>query len=394
MEPNLYHEIMADHQQYVLGTYAPGPLLERGAMSWVWDHTGKRYLDCAAGISVCNLGHCHPRVTEAIQRQAAKLVHVSNLYLNENQPRLAARIAKHSFGGRVFFCNSGAEANEGMIKFARKWGHEQGRHEIVCMAESFHGRTLATLAATGRAKYRQDFAPDLAGFVHVPLNDLAAVQAALTPRTAAVLVEPIQGEGGIRVASREFLAGLRQLCDERGLLLLLDEIQCGMGRTGLCFAYQHYGIVPDAMSLAKALGNGIPIGAFTVQQKYQDLLPPGTHGSTFGGNPLACAAGLAVFDALEQDGVLENTRRMGTRFLEQLTALGAKHPCIREIRGMGLMLGLDVGQPVTGLLAAARDRGLLILAAGETVLRLLPPLTIQPDEVDLACRILDEILPA
>jgi predicted acetylornithine/succinylornithine family transaminase len=379
-------------QQYVLGTYAPAMLISRGAMSWVWDGDGRKYLDFATGISVCNLGHCHPRVTEAIQRQAATLVHVSNLFYNENQPRLAAAIARHSFGGRVFFANSGAEANEGMIKLARKWGHDQGKWQVICMEESFHGRTLATLAATGRAKYRKGFQPDVAGFVHVPFNDLAAVRAAITPQTAAVLMEPVQGEGGIRPATQEFMTGLRQLCDERGLLLLVDEVQCGMGRTGRMFAHQHYGITPDAMSLAKALGNGVPIGALVVRQELKDVLTPGTHASTFGGNPLCCAAGLAVFETFEKDNILDNVRVMGALLREKLLALQQKHPGIKDVRGLGLMLGVDLGRPVGDLVTAARAKGLLILSAGETVLRIMPPLTVQPDEIDLAVRILDEVL--
>lgn len=379
-------------QQYVLGTYAPAMLISRGAMGWVWDGDGRKYLDFATGISVCNLGHCHPRVTEAIQRQAATLVHVSNLFYNENQPRLAAAIARHSFGGRVFFANSGAEANEGMIKLARKWGHEQGKWRIVCMEESFHGRTLATLAATGRAKYRKGFQPDMDGFMHVPFNDLAAVRAAITPQTAAVLMEPVQGEGGIRPATQEFMTGLRQLCDERGLLLLVDEVQCGMGRTGRMFAHQHYGITPDAMSLAKALGNGVPIGALVVRQELKDVLTPGTHASTFGGNPLCCAAGLAVFETFEKDNILDNVRVMGALLREKLLALQQKHPGIKEVRGLGLMLGVDLGRPVGDLVAAARAKGLLILSAGETVLRIMPPLTVQADEIDLAVRVLDEVL--
>ncbi|MEI8078099.1 MAG: aspartate aminotransferase family protein [bacterium] len=379
-------------QQYVLGTYTPAMLLARGAMSWVWDGDGRQYLGFATGISVCNLGHCHPRVTAAIQRQAATLVHVSNLFYNENQPRLAAAIARHSFGGRVFFANSGAEANEGLIKLARKWGHAAGKWQIICMDESFHGRTLATLAATGRAKYRQGFQPDVAGFVHVPFNDLAAVHAAITPQTAAVLMEPVQGEGGILPATPEFMTGLRQLCDERSLLLLVDEVQCGMGRTGRMFAHQHYGITPDAMSLAKALGNGVPIGALVVRQELKDVLTPGTHASTFGGNPLCCAAGLAVFETFEQDHVLDNVRVMGALLREKLLALQQKHSGIKEVRGLGLMLGVDLGRPVGDLVTAARAKGLLILSAGETVLRLMPPLTVQADEIELAVRILDEVL--
>jgi acetylornithine/succinyldiaminopimelate/putrescine aminotransferase len=279
-----------------------------------------------------------------------------------------------------------------MIKFARRWGHERGRFEILCMDESFHGRTLATLAATGRAKYRKGFQPDVEGFVHVPFNDLEALRAAVTPRTVAVLLEPVQGEGGIRVADAAFLQGVRRLCDEQGLLLLLDEVQCGMGRTGEFFAYQHFGIEPDAMSLAKALGNGFPLGAFTVRQAHAEVLPAGTHASTFGGGPLACAAGIAVFAAFEEDQVLDNCRRMGAHLRQGLERLQQRHACVREIRGLGLMLGLDVGRPVAELVMLAREKGLLILPAGETVLRLLPPLTIQAEEADLALHILDEVL--
>jgi len=392
MEAKQVNEILALQRDYVLGTYSPSILITRGAMAWVWDAAGSKYLDFSSGISVCNLGHCHPRVTEAIQRQAATLVHVSNLYFNENQPRLAALIARHSFGGRVFFCNSGAEANEGMIKLARKHGHGQGRYQIVCMEESFHGRTLATLAATGRAKYRKGFQPDVQGFVHVPFNDLEAVRSAVHDQTAGVLIEPVQGEGGIRPCTREFLSGVRELCDERGLLLLFDEVQCGMGRTGAYFAHQHFGVTPDAMTLAKALANGFPIGALVVRQELKDVLPPGTHASTFGGNPLACAAGIAVFEAFEQDHILDHCRRLGTYLGDKLRALQRKHACIKEIRGLGLMLGIELGQPVADLVVRAREKGLLILSAGETVLRLLPPLTIQEDEADLAVDILDQVL--
>ena len=393
MEPQHDSSYIRECQQnYVLGTYAPSILIQRGAMAWVWDDSGKRYLDFSSGISVCNLGHCHPRVTEAIQRQAARLVHVSNLFFNENQPLLAERIARHSFGGRVFFCNSGAEANEAMIKLARRWGHDQGKYQIICMEDSFHGRTLATLAATGRAKYRKGFEPDVQGFVHVPFNDIDALKAAFTPQTAAVLLEPLQGEGGIRPATQEFMTAARRFCTENGALLLFDEVQCGMGRTGYYFAHQHYGVEPDAMSLAKALANGFPIGAMEVQQALKDQLPPGTHASTFGGNPLACAAGVAVFEAFESDQILDRCRKSAVYLREQLHRLQQKHACIQEIRGLGLMLGIDLGSPAGHLLSLAREKGLLILTAGETVLRLLPPLTIQEDEIDQAVCILDDVL--
>jgi predicted acetylornithine/succinylornithine family transaminase len=387
--------VMALQHQHVLGTYPPADLmLVRGQGSRVWDSQGKCYLDFCLGISVCNLGHCHPRVTAAIREQAGKLVHVSNLFYNENQPRLAALIASHSFGGRVFFCNSGAEANEGLIKFARKWGHEQGRYEILCMVDSFHGRTLATLAATGREKYRKGFGPDMPGFRFVPFNDLDALAQAIAPETVAVLLEPVQGEGGVIAAQPDYLKGVRALCDCRSLLLLCDEVQCGMGRTGTCFAYQQYGIEPDGMSMAKALGNGVPIGAFEVQSKYDQVLTPGTHASTFGGTPLACAAGIAVFEAFAQDGVLDNCRQMAVQFREQLTRLQAKHRSMRAVRGLGLMIGVDLAIPVKDVVRQCRDSGLLVLSAGETVLRILPPLTVTAAELAEAVGILDAALGA
>jgi len=377
------------HDEYVLGTYTPSLALVRGEMSWVWDADGRKYLDFTTGISACNLGHCHPRVTAAIQRQAARLVHVSNLYYNENQPRLAKTISERTFGGKVFFCNSGAEANEGMIKLARRRGSESGRYEIICMDNAFHGRTLATLAATGRAKYRRGFQPDMPGFVHVPFNDLDAVKKAVTPRTAAVLLEPVQGEGGIVPADPEFLRGVRELCDEHDLLLMFDEVQCGMGRTGDLFAYQGYGVEPDVMAMAKSLGNGVPIGAFEVRREYADVLPPGTHASTFGGNPLVCAAALAVFETFDADDVLQNVRRMSVRLREGLESMAAAGRSIREVRGRGLMLGIVTDASVPDVIAEARTRGLLILPAGENVVRLLPPLTVRAEEVDRALEILD-----
>ncbi len=377
---------------HVLGTYSPSLMLVKGEGAYVWDIDGNRYLDFAAGISVCNLGHCHPRVTAAIREQAGKLVHVSNLYYNENQPQLATLIAENSFGGRVFFANSGAEANEGLIKFARKWGSAEGRYEIVCMADSFHGRTLATLAATGRSKYRQGFAPDVEGFAFAEFNNLDSVRAKIGPKTVAVLCEPVQGEGGIIPATPEFLAGLRQLCDEQKLLLLFDEVQCGMGRTGTMFAYQNYGIEPDGMSLAKALGNGFPMGAFELQAKYADVLVPGTHASTFGGTPLACAAGIAVFEAFAEEHILENVRTVGAHLQQALAGLCAKYPAVKAVRGAGLMLGLVVEADLKPVLAAAKAKGLLALTAGENVLRLLPPLVITIDQADQAVTILDQSL--
>ncbi|MBQ6474266.1 MAG: aspartate aminotransferase family protein, partial [Victivallales bacterium] len=381
-------------EKYVMHTYNRDLMLVRGEGSRVWDAEGNEYLDFTMGIAVCNLGHCHPRVTAAIREQAGKLVHVSNLFYNENQPLLAAAIATHSFGGKVFFCNSGAEANEGQIKFARKWGSAHGgRHEIICMDNSFHGRTLATLAATGRAKYRVGFAPDVQGFRFATFNDLESVKAQLTDLTVAVMLEPVQGEGGIIPGTPDFIQGVRQFCDEHKLLLLLDEVQCGMGRTGKAFAYQHYGIEPDSMSMAKALGNGLPLAAFEVQQKHSDVLQPGMHASTFGGTPLACAAGLAVFETFDRDNVLENATKMGEWLTSRIRELQAKYPSIiREIRGKGLMLGVDVGEYVKPLFAACRQQNFLVLTAGETVLRLMPALTLTEADAADAIQRLDKAL--
>ncbi len=384
-------EILQWQDEYVMHTYNRDMLLVRGEGSYVWDADGTRYLDFTTGIGVCSLGHCHPRVTEAICAQAGKLVHISNLFINENQPALAMKIAKHSFGGRVFFANSGAEANEGQIKFARKWGSAHGgRYEIIAMNNSFHGRTLATLAATGRSKYRVGFAPDMQGFVFAEFNNLESVKALVNEKTAAVLVEPVQGEGGVMPATQEFMTGLRKLCDEAGILLMLDEVQCGMGRTGRAFAYSNYGIVPDSMSMAKALGNGMPLAAFEVRQEHAEVLVPGTHASTFGGTPLACAAGLAVFDAFEQDGVLENAVTQGAYIMEKIAEMKAKYPFIGEVRGMGCMIGVDLGEKIKNIIPVCRKNNFLVLTAGETVLRLMPPLNISRETADEALEFLDK----
>lgn len=375
-------KILDLQNQYVLETYTRDMLLVRGSGTHVWDAADTEYLDFTSGISVCNLGHCHPYVTEAIQRQAARLVHVSNLFYNELQPQLAAVISQHSYGGRVFFANSGAEANEGLIKFARKWGNEHGKSKIVCMNNSFHGRTLATLAATGQPKYREGFEPGMAGFEFVDFNDLDALSAAVDDEVAAVLIEPVQGEGGVVPATQAFLSGARQLCDRKGILLLFDEVQCGMGRLGTMFAHKHYGVEPDAMSLAKALGNGYPIGAFIVQWKWENVLPKGSHASTFGGTPLACAAGLAVFEAIEQNDLLSNCKKMGEHLKDALEQLANDHPRLKDVRGIGLMLGLVADTAVAPVLAAARDKGLLLIPAGPNVIRFLPPLTVTREEID------------
>ena len=386
-----YQEIKEQQKEYVLGTYAPKTLLTKGEGSYVWDDQDNKYLDLCVGISVCNLGHCHPKVADAISAQSRRLLHVSNLFMNELQPQLAEKISKASFGGRVFFANSGAESNEGLIKFARKWGSDKGRYEIIAMDQSFHGRTLATLAATGRSQYREGFGPDMQGFTHVPFNDLAAVTAAVTEKTAAILVEPLQGEGGVKPADQAYLEGLRELCDKEGILLMFDEVQTGIGRTGEMFAYQTYGVTPDAMSMAKALGNGMPMGAFTVQQQYEGLLVPGTHATTFGGTPLACSAALAVFEIFEEESILANVKARSAQFAEFAKNAQEKYDFISDTRVLGLFVGIDVEKTPADFVAKAFEKNLIILTAGTKTLRLLPALNITEDEVNEAITILTQV---
>ncbi len=382
------------YDKYVMKTYPKADILfTRGEGCRLWDGDGREYLDFAAGIAVCSLGHCHPAVSKAIAEQAQTLVHVSNLYMNRRQPELAEKLIRNGFDGVCFFCNSGAEANEGLIKLARKWGSAHGgKYEIIAMNDSFHGRTLATLAATGRSKYRKGFEPDTLGFCHVPFNDLEAARNAVTDKTAAILLEPVQGEGGIIPATQEYLEGIRKLCDEKGILLLFDEVQCGIGRTGTLYAWQGYGVEPDAFSLAKALGNGYPIAAVVARRKLENVLTPGTHASTFGGTPLASAAACAVIDTLTQGGVLENSRIQGAYLMERLRGLKQKYSCIKDVRGKGLMLGIVLDFPAVELLGPLRDKGLLALSAGETVLRLVPPLIITKEDCDQAVACIDAAL--
>lgn len=383
------HELQ---KKYLLPTYAPEILFIKGKGSWLWDENGKKFLDFASGIAVCSLGHCHPAVSKAVAKQSTKLVHVSNLYMNENQPILAEKLVKHCFPGLVFFANSGAEANEGMIKLARKKGSEQGKTDIITMEDSFHGRTLATLAATGRTKYRKGFAPDMPGFLHVPFNDIKAVEKAVTQKTCAILVEPVQGEGGIIPADKDYLLALRKLCDEKDILLLFDEVQCGIGRTGKFFAWQKYGVKPDAVSLAKALGNGFPIGAFIVKEKFRDVLGVGTHASTFGGTPLACAAATAVIDTFDKENILGKCRENSKYLFAGLKKLNSKFSCVTSVRGVGLMIGIVLDKPANDLKKLIEKKGLLTLTAGENVLRLLPPLNVSKVEIDKALKIIQSAL--
>jgi len=372
--------------------------LVRGEGSRVWDSNGKEYLDFTGGIAVTALGHSHPKVVGTLREQAATLVHVSNYFYIPQQAQLAQLLCEHSFADRVFFSNSGAEANETAIKLARKWAKEHGssdRGDIISMRGGFHGRTLATVTATAQEKYHHGFEPLPGGFKYVAFNDLKALERAIDSRTAGVLVEPIQGEGGVIVPDEGYLPGLRKLCDEAGILLILDEIQTGMGRTGKLWAYEHSGVAPDIMTVAKALANGVPIGATLATEDVARVFTPGTHGSTFGGNPLATAVGVTVFSTLIEDKLAERAGRVGKLLLQGLEAVRAKHPkAVKEVRGRGLLAGLDLVPPVGDVVAACRERGLLVLTAGDNTLRLAPALIVAEKEVAEACAIIDVALKA
>lgn len=383
-------EIEQLHKDYVMPTYAPGLALVRGEGRKVWDADGREFLDFLSGIAVISIGHAHPRMVQAISEQAGRLMHVSNLYYNELQPQLGKAISDRSLGGKCFFCNSGAEANEGLIKLARLWGSDRGRYEIITMENSFHGRTLATLTATGQEKVKKGFEPLPTGFVHVPFNDLEAVRTAVNEHTAAVLVEAVQGEGGVVPAGPSYLQGLRALCDELGILLLCDEVQCGIGRTGTWFAYQHSGIRPDAVALAKGLGGGFPIGAITATPEMSDVFQPGHHATTFGGTPLACAAALAVIETIEEEGLLEHATAMGARLQAGLRPLAETYDWVAGVRGVGLMVGLALEGSALPLQQAVVEKGLLALATANTVLRFLPPLNVTEAEIDQAVGIVHE----
>jgi acetylornithine/N-succinyldiaminopimelate aminotransferase len=370
--------------------------LVRGEGSRVWDSNGKEYLDFTGGIAVTALGHSHPKVVGTLREQAATLLHVSNYFHIPQQAQLAQLLCEHSFADRVFFSNSGAEANETAIKLARKWAKEHGssdRGDIISMRGGFHGRTLATVTATAQEKYHHGFEPLPGGFKYVQFNDLKALERAIDSRTAGVLVEPIQGEGGVIVPDDGYLPGLRKLCDEAGILLILDEIQTGMGRTGTLWAYEHAGVAPDIMTVAKALANGVPIGATLATEDVARVLTPGTHGSTFGGNPLATAVGVTVLSTLIEDRLAERAGRMGKLLLQALEAIRARHPkAVKEVRGRGLLAGMDLAVPVGDAVAACRERGLLVLTAGDNTLRVAPALIIGEKDIAEACGIIDTAL--
>lgn len=385
----------------VMNTYSRLPVtFVKGEGVWLWDSQGERYLDALSGVAVCGLGHSHPRVVEAICRQAKVLIHTSNIYIIEKQEQLAARLAALSGMEKVFFCNSGAEANEAAIKLARLYGHNNGvtLPTIIVMEQSFHGRTMATLTATGNRKVQAGFEPLLTGFVRVPYNNLEAVKqvAENNKNVVAVLVEPFQGEGGVNVPQARYLQELRALCDQYGWLLMLDEVQSGTGRSGKWFAFQHSNIAPDVMTLAKGLGSGVPIGACLARGAAAEVLKPGNHASTFGGNPLVCAVALETLAVIEEDGLIDHADELGVSMREQLRAQLADVNGVVEVRGQGLLIGIELASPCSDLIKRALHHKLLINVTSEKVVRLLPALVMQPDEanqvVDMTCRLIREFL--
>ena len=385
--------IITDESQYLMQTYRRADIvLARGDGVYLFDTDGRRYLDFMSGIAVAALGHADPDVTAAVAQQAATLTHVSNLFHTIPQVGLARRLATHSFADRVFFTNSGAEAIEGALKFARKWarGRGPGKHEIVAFSGSFHGRTMGALSVTYKAAYREPFAPLVPGVCFAPFNDLDAAAAVISDATCAVLVEPVQGEGGIHAATPAFLRGLRALCDQHGALLIFDEIQCGLGRTGRLWAHEAAGVTPDIMTLAKPLANGLPIGAILLTENVAAAVGPGEHGSTFAGGPVACRAGEVVFDRVSDPVFLAAVAANGEYLRERLRALAS--PLVVEVRGAGLLVGVELKTAVAPILAAARQRGLLVINAGDNTLRIAPPLIVTRDHIDAAVAILGECL--
>ena len=409
---NDFAAIQELYQRHVVPTYSRFDVaISHGAGSCVYDVGGKRYLDLGGGIAVCCLGHANPEITEALVQQSKKLVHISNLYYNEPQGRLAKALVTALAPGKVFFCNSGAEADEGLYKLARKFGHDEGRFEIITAFNSFHGRTLAGISATGQEKVKKGFEPMVQGFKHVPYNDLEAMREAISPATVAVLIEGIQGEGGVTAATSEYLLGLRRLCDEKGLLLLIDAVQCGHFRTGRFQSFQRIlegvsggeSFLPDGLSMAKSLGGGFPMGAFWVREKHQDLLGPGTHGTTFGGTPIACAVGAKVMEVIQRDKLADNARVIGEFIKTELQRLSVKFPyVIKAVRGLGLLIGFELASTIPALggeraasiqfVNRLHEAGVLAIPAGTHVIRILPPLNLSRREAEEGVQIIEAVV--
>jgi len=382
-------------KRYLMETYNRFPVVPvRGEGMTIYDCDGKAYLDFLGGIAVCGLGHSHPEVVAAIREQASSLTHVSNLYHIPQQIEVARLLVENSFAQKVFFCNSGAEANEGAIKLARKYGHEQlrGRDEIITMKNSFHGRTLATVTATGQEKFQKGFEPLPEGFVYVPFADIEALREAITDRTCAIMLEPIQAEGGVIVPYHGYLKDVRALCDEKNILMILDEVQVGMGRTGKLFAHEYENITPDMMTLAKALGNGFPVGALLATERIAAAFVPGSHASTFGGNPLGMSAARATLHVLLGDGFMDHVTQLGVYMKQRLEELRGNHQCIKNVRGCGLILGMEMDMEVGDIINRCIEEGFLVGSAGTHVLRFLPPLVVEKSHVDQLVGTLDYIL--
>lgn len=392
-------KILEEADKYVMHTYGRFPVaLRKGRGMRVWSTSGKEYLDFVGGIAVNVLGHCHPKVVVTIQKQAQRLIHVSNLYHIEPQVSLAKLLCTHSFADKVFFCNSGAEANEAAIKLVRKYASEQlgdGRSGIISTLNSFHGRTLGALTATGQEKFHKGFGPLVPGFTYVPFDDLDSMKAAVSPETCAIILEPIQAEGGVQVPSAEYLKGVRKICDDNGILLILDEVQTGMGRTGTLFAYEQFGIVPDVMTLAKGLGAGVPIGAMLATDKVAASFQPKTHASTFGGNPLVCAAAITTLEVILEDGfVLDHVNRISRYFMGRLEQLkNVFSDKVVAVRGMGLLIGVELVRDALPVVNACMERGILVGTAGSgNVLRLTPPLIVEEKDIDVLITTLEDVL--
>jgi len=388
-------ELKLSAEQYLMDTYTRQPIsIVRGRGTKVYDLEGREYIDFVGGIAVNSLGHGHPDLVLAIQKQAAQLIHTSNLYYTEPQVKLAQVLVDHSFADKAFFCNSGAEANEAAIKLARRYSHEKygaGRFEIITMKQSFHGRTMATLTATGQEKVQKGYEPLLPGFSYATFNHLAELEQAINDKTAAVMLEPIQGEGGVHIADRDYLKAVRELCTQKDILLIFDEVQTGMGRTGTLFAYEQLGVQPDVMTLAKGMGGGMPIGACLAKDAVAKAFGPGSHASTFGGNPLACAAALAVFRVLLEGPVLEQARRMGDYLGKGLSECKERHHVVRDVRGLGLLQGVEVEIDAKRVVSDCLRRGILINATGDHVMRFVPPLIITQTEIDRLLEVLSQI---
>jgi acetylornithine/N-succinyldiaminopimelate aminotransferase len=389
-------EIVELAHAHLVNNYGCMPLaFARGNGAHLYDADGNRYLDFFCGLAVTSLGHAHPRIVGAIKEQAEKLTHASNVFHTEPMARLAARLSQAFGDGRIFFGNSGAEANEAALKLARRWGHANGgRYEIISTQGSFHGRTFGTLSATGQEKYHEGFQPLVPGFKLVPYDDVGAIERAIDDKTVAIMVEPIQGEGGVVMPRPDYLPRLREICDSARILLIVDEVQTGMGRTGKLFGYQHAGIKPDVITLAKALGGGIPIGAMVARPEIAAVMTPGTHGSTFGGNPVACAAALGVFDALEQDGAIENASKIGRHLIERLREIARECPDVLEVRGQGMIIGVALKHPAKPVVDACFRERLIVNGTADRILRLLPPLILTREEADAGLAIIERALRA